>query len=196
MSCGRCGSRLRFATEHRQCTPRWNRRSSLLGSLPPASHGIRQGCPMTRSVFALALFPLIRSRSWQTTLQFAGFFRLCGRSCPRRRRSVRAAPHYHGSARPMEAGVGFGLTHIEMCVAIPLWSGPLAEAACWLEADGGLPGLLIFRFVEYLGIQVGPRPRISGWVWRRTSATKPGMWRQPAHVFPRAWHCSTYILRV
>lgn len=127
----------------------------------PICSGIRQGCPMSGSLFAIALDPLIR---WSIANQFLSSARIFAYADDLAAvfRNVFMQIPVFMSALGRWAGVSGLALKPRKCVAIPLWEGPHDAAQDLLEAHG-LPGIRVAKAARYLGVEVGPQASQTQW---------------------------------
>ena len=126
--------------------------------------GIKQGCPLSGTLFALALDPFMRRLLWQLPASMGiltGFADDLGALLFDLFKSLPWLMHVFYQ---FASASGLHLNK-EKCVLIPLWSISEKNLRNWLAEDvGGFQKCTISNFAKYLGIMIGPDAAGKSWV--------------------------------
>lgn len=141
----------------------------IVASHPKAS-GMKQGCPLSGTLFALALDPLIRHYLMTTTLHSSAICAFADDLGIAMLNMYPQIPVILGIFKEWEAATGLKLKGPK-CILIPLFAD-LRDIVPWATALSGVEGMCVSGFGRYLGVEIGPAAHLHQWdaVLRKASA--------------------------
>lgn len=124
--------------------------------------GIRQGCPMSGSLFALSLDPLLRWLMWQRFLATARYFAFADGLAAVLAQMRSSLPRLLEAFEKWRRASGLMLK-MSKTVFIPLWENGLEEMTTYLREDLGIASARAACNARYLGVTVSTDTRGAQW---------------------------------